>query len=238
MSEDKSVEPRVQMHGKLLYHSHHLEPVEIPLPVIPRWSFSEQRKCVFLRSATLAWTKPAQHLSAPSKLSQKFSQRSRGPKPFRRKCPCLQRETPSKWPNFVVSPMWLSTACRLCQWVLERLLHLREVARSIQHGEAGVVELFLGFHQQVIEHIEYARAVAGRRRTTRRAPPTSVGRHSRNAAPNTAVRASITVCRRQGSWLFFEDDRDSTLACVVDLQTSLLPWTSSTQGRSRRIHPR
>ena len=146
----------------------------------------------------LSMEKPAQHLSAPSKLSQKFSQRSRGPKPFGRKCPCLQRETPSKWPNSVVSPMWLSTACRLCQWVLERLLHLRGVVRSIQHGEAGVVELFLGFHQQVIEHMKYARIVAGRKRTTRRAPPTSVGRHSRSAATKTAVRASTTVCRRQG----------------------------------------
>ena len=104
----------------------------------------------------LSMEKPAQHLTAPSKLPQRFSQRSRDPMPLGRKCPCLQRETPSKLPNSVVSPMWLSTACRLCQWVLERLLHLREVVRSIQHGEAGVVELFLGLHQQVIEHMEYA----------------------------------------------------------------------------------
>ena len=191
------MEPRVQMHGNLLHHSHHLKPVEIPLPVIPLWSSPKNE-------SVCSCAPPPEHGEtctappAPSKLSQKFSYRSRGPKPFGRKCPCLQRETPSKLSNSVVSPMWLSIACCLCEWVLERLLHLREVVRSIQHGEAGVVELFLGLKQQVIEHIEYARAVAGRKRTTGRAPPTSVGRHSRSAATKTAVRASTTVCRRQG----------------------------------------
>ena len=29
------MEPRVQMHGKLLYHSYHLEPFEIALPALP-----------------------------------------------------------------------------------------------------------------------------------------------------------------------------------------------------------
>ena len=190
------MEPRVQMRGNLLHHSHHLKPVEIPLPVIPLWSSPKNE-------SVCSCAPPPEHGEtctappSPSKLSQKFSYTSRGPKPFGRKCPCLHRETPSKLSNSVVSPMWLSIACCLCEWVLERLLHLREVVRSIQHGEGGVVELFLGLEQYVIEHMKYAR-VAGPLEVAARALRPSVGRHSRNAATKTAVRASTTVCRRQG----------------------------------------
>ena len=91
--------------------------------------------------------------------------------------------------------------------------------RSIQHGEAGVVELFLGLKQYVIEHMKYAR-VAGPLEVAARALPPSVGRHSRNAATKTAVRASTTVCGRQGpgySLKRIEIARSSALATFKPL---------------------
>ena len=56
MSEDKSVEPRVQMHGKLLHHSHNLDPVEIQLPRNPAELFGAMYVYVpALRQLKTAW---------------------------------------------------------------------------------------------------------------------------------------------------------------------------------------
>ena len=64
MSEDKSGEPRVQMHGKLLHQSHHLKPVEIQLPVIPLSFSSNVRVC--------SCAPPTKNCVAPSPRLQNF----------------------------------------------------------------------------------------------------------------------------------------------------------------------
>ena len=61
----------MQMHGKLLHHSHHLAPVEIALPEIPLWSFSNI-ECVCSCAPPPEHGETCTAPAAPSKLSRKF----------------------------------------------------------------------------------------------------------------------------------------------------------------------